>query len=178
MPRRFIPVYTGNTSISWSSSISSAVYPCVYREHAVAVSTLSPVAGLSLCIQGTPLNCFYTPAPNRFIPVYTGNTNSWACLFFSSTVYPCVYREHYVGYYQRAWLCGLSLCIQGTLLTISNLWLMPRFIPVYTGNTSTRTSLILFLSVYPCVYREHPVTFMQIKQPPGLSLCKQGTLRR
>ena len=49
------------------------VYPCVYREHAVEVSKLSPVAGLSLCIQGTLYSYPEFEEIFRFIPVYTGN---------------------------------------------------------------------------------------------------------
>ena len=52
---------------------------------------------------------------------------------------------------------------------------MSRFIPVYTGNTSSPTSQNLSISVYPCVYREHTELLNSIVAIPGLSLCIQGT---
>ena len=51
--KRFIPVYTGNTYISERPTTLTAVYPCVYREHDVAIVTTIGIDGLSLCIQGT-----------------------------------------------------------------------------------------------------------------------------
>ena len=50
---RFIPVYTGNTSLQGSIPINFTVYPCVYREHNCNKRRKSENAGLSLCIQGT-----------------------------------------------------------------------------------------------------------------------------
>ena len=50
---RFIPVYTGNTMPLGASFLSNAVYPCVYREHMIAVPLSEDITGLSLCIQGT-----------------------------------------------------------------------------------------------------------------------------
>ena len=51
--KRFIPVYTGNTSFKNSAPSFEAVYPCVYREHSRSESTGHADDGLSLCIQGT-----------------------------------------------------------------------------------------------------------------------------
>ena len=50
---RFIPVYTGNTSIISCTVNKIAVYPCVYREHVHCPNVNNCVNGLSLCIQGT-----------------------------------------------------------------------------------------------------------------------------
>ena len=54
--------------------LTSAVYPCAYREHCVSSIRKCWCFGLSLCIQGT----------FRFSEYY--------CLF--TAVYPCAYREH------------------------------------------------------------------------------------
>ena len=51
-----------------------------------------------------------------------------------------------------------------------------RFIPVYTGNTSSSSCLVSKNSVYPCVYREHTTAFLMMWNDHGLSLCIQGTL--
>ena len=71
---RFIPVYTGNTPMELNTDILSAVYPCVYREHAATLKPSFSNRGLSLCIQGTPVFIEDKTANFRFIPVYTGNT--------------------------------------------------------------------------------------------------------
>ena len=70
----FIPVYTGNTSKTRSSTLIVVVYPCVYREHLLTFFSLLLLNGLSLCIQGTQINNCLTDAITRFIPVCTGNT--------------------------------------------------------------------------------------------------------
>ena len=113
---RFIPVYTGNTNDYFELKGGLSVYPCVYREHSVPNNRTIGDAGLSLCIQGTPKTSIFTPAPVRFIPVYTGNTNEDCCNCWWKTVYPCVYREHHPVLVCASNKCGLSLCIQGTQL--------------------------------------------------------------
>ena len=132
---RFIPVYTGNTAVIFLILANSSVYPCVYREHNYfhIMHLLKP--GLSLCIQGTQeVYSLYAPEA-RFIPVYTGNTNSCNPSSYDNAVYPCVYREHYYSLRQTSNKGGLSLCIQGTLIANICKSIHTRFIPVYTGNT-------------------------------------------
>ena len=51
--RRFIPVHTGNMSVTIFSHVVSLVYPCAYREHATLINPNRVQSGLSLCIQGT-----------------------------------------------------------------------------------------------------------------------------
>ena len=48
--------------------------------------------------------------------------------------------------------------------------------PVYTGNTVEGWGWFLFISVYPCVYREHTLDADFTTKTSGLSLCIQGTL--
>ena len=113
--RRFIPVYTGNTLPNIFSKFLNSVYPCAYREHPPPAYIRKFRNGLSLCIQGTHLNqCFYRMLL-RFIPVHTGNTNTFKCFFCNYPVYPCAYREH-----KRCDVLGIG---------------DRRFIPVHTGNT-------------------------------------------
>ena len=132
---RFIPVYTGNTQHCIKIFDRYAVYPCVYREHALG-------------------SCLYL-AVSRFIPVCTGNTSGRFAAEFPISVYPCVYREHHRGYRPKYRSGGLSLCIQGTP---NHQWVglaEARFIPVYTGNTTGQLCTKSLYPVYPCVYREH-----------------------
>ena len=148
-------MYTGNTTVTTQIISAVAVYPCVYREHS-SMSVCGLIAsGLSLCIQGTRLSNEIGDAYHRFIPVYTGNTNSLLFCYLTLTVYPCVYREHGIPLSCRIFSNGLSLCIQGTRQnkTISN----------------------VRRSVYPCVYREHLLQRLFCLVVFGLSLCIQGT---
>ena len=107
--------------------------------------------------------------------MYTGNTRLSGASYGAFAVYPCVYREHSKDEYYGEHLDGLSLCIQGT-----RSWAIPqlcssRFIPVYTGNTYFVIQCTEFISVYPCVYREHYRQLLTGLNTPGLSLCIQGT---
>ena len=90
-------------------------------------------------------------------------------------VYPCVYREHIIVFFNTCIDFGLSLCIQGTLWShTENRWKF-RFIPVYTGNTLHPPNIVICEPVYPCVYREHPCFIFLAWMKSGLSLCIQGT---
>ena len=51
-----------------------------------------------------------------------------------------------------------------------------RFIPVYTGNSEVSLITSVFITVYPCVYRELSNFFSAFYRCIGLSLCIQGTL--
>ena len=91
----------------------------------------------------------------RFIPVYTGNTDSVYSEQADKKVYPCVYREHIAVLGVKGNNVGLSLCIQGTLYQRHLKMSFIRFIPVYTGNTIDFDQHSSPNAVYPCVYREH-----------------------
>ena len=127
----------------------------------------------------------------------TGNTISIDANNVASAVYPCVYREHnhfrrqYADYFglslcivyrehlnmasKRSKSCGLSLCIQGTFKSILDQSISQRFIPVYTGNITSRMRFSVWCTVYPCVYREHHQEYCYRCHLNGLSLCIQGT---
>ena len=106
---------TGNILSANSYLIFAMVYPCVYREHQIALHCVENGIGLSLCIQGTQTKTAVNLQIVRFIPVYTGNTEA-----------PDNLKSHQ---------CGLSLCIQGTHAYPACTEERLRFIPVYTGNT-------------------------------------------
>ena len=92
--KRFIPVCTGNMRAIIFNQASCAVYPCVYREHAIINSRNTSCTGLSLCVQGTFHHHCNFYHQKRFIPVCTGNIRGQRMLIMNSAVYPCVYREH------------------------------------------------------------------------------------
>ena len=153
------------------------VYPCAYREHQYLSAVINTSAGLSLCIQGTSLLPMSIITNCRFIPVHTGNI--WIIYFdsFDITVYPCAYREHFLGLGKWTLGDGLSLCIQGTYKSKQPSNWLRRFIPVHTGNMIFIKQILHQLSVYPCAYREHFVSYIPFIIFPGLSLCIQGTWR-
>ena len=93
----------------------------------------------------------------------------------SSTVYPCVYREHLLIRFTPANSGGLSLCVQGTHKHSFFILFLIRFIPVCTGNTGHKTLIKIIKAVYPCVYREHSLDSETPLTLTGLSLCVQGT---
>ena len=136
---------------------------------------LAPL-GLSLCIQGTQIIADWTLDCLRFIPVYTGNSEKHRVSISRMAVYPCVYRELMRCFHRKWCSCGLSLCIQGTLLLKTHSGLNTRFIPVYTGNSSGIGCEFGLIAVYPCVYRELATTIDLENLTNGLSLCIQGTL--
>ena len=155
VPKRFIPVYTGNTVSPVRRDFSATVYPCVYREHFSGNTVFKLWSGLSLCIQGTLGVLSDLLNASRFIPVYTGNTETLKLIGRPIAVYPCVYREHAIDSWRiRA---------------------LARFIPVYTGNTDNGWLSLEGFPVYPCVYREHSAFTAVCVMLNGLSLCIQGT---
>ena len=117
--------------------LTNTVYPCTYREHTYALAVL--------------------PLLQRFIPVHTGNTHLYPSYSCSVSVYPCAYREHRDHRIIPGTVHGLSLCIQGTLISEDFLFLYLRFIPVHTGNTCAHIPIHWVGTVYPCAYREHGI---------------------
>ena len=110
-----------------------------------------------------------------FIPVHTGNINTIVPNRYLNTVYPCAYREHLDDIMVGNGVRGLSLCIQGTYVSLSGSRNLKRFIPVHTGNITSRRANSLICSVYPCAYREHALKISNDNYSHGLSLCIQGT---
>ena len=132
-------------------------------------------SGLSLCVQGTWPRAFGKIDRPRFIPVHTGNMSENDNPNSRPAVYPCAYREHLLSSIEYSANTGLSLCIQGTCITVNIVFPLERFIPVHTGNIHSLSILLATCSVYPCAYREHTVFFILDISICGLSLCIQGT---
>ena len=107
--------------------------------------------------------------------MYTGNIPFHSLAIWCQPVYPCVYREHFHSVLKKWEKIGLSLCIQGTSITVTLQNVILRFIPVYTGNIPQLTRYRPNSPVYPCVYREHKRRLVTMQLQNGLSLCIQGT---
>ena len=153
--QRFIPVHTGNMPCNFGGTRNNR--------------------GLSLCIQGTCRIKWSKLRLHRFIPVHTGNMRYGNVSIFTTTVYPCAYREHFQFAFLHKIPNGLSLCIQGTSGYQTGFCFEWRFIPVHTGNIFRAWQLQLRVAVYPCAYREHFNFSDMFNLVHGLSLCIQGT---
>ena len=107
-------MHTGNICKRYPQILWITVYPCAYREHAHAYTSVARGA--------------------RFIPVHTGNMLQDRLKPVTRPVYPCAYREHFQPNLMHDLIGGLSLCIQGTFSHRPNFLIQSRFIPVHTGN--------------------------------------------
>ena len=86
----------------------------MYREHDELLNNYGESSGLSLCVQGTLSRLVTVLLKIRFIPVCTGNISGPLLVESANAVYPCVYREHKAIDQSCLYMCGLSLCVQGT----------------------------------------------------------------
>ena len=75
---RYIPVPTGNSQISFNYLVVGTVYPCTYRELLPHPYNLDYMIGISLYLQGTLHSSYLRSPPIRYIPVPTGNSNSFS----------------------------------------------------------------------------------------------------
>ena len=91
-----------------------AVYPCTYRELSASGFSTGEEDGISLYLQGTPINCEALILSLRYIPVPTGNSKCLYRTTCKSAVYPCTYRElRLIAVFLRLKF-GISLYLQGT----------------------------------------------------------------
>ena len=133
------------------------------------------VYGLSPWIRGTP----WLQAPRqkwlRFIPVDTGNTWFYFIIHCKKSVYPRGYGEHISVLLLIPYRTGLSPWIRGTLFFCRLLFLVSRFIPVDTGNTTKVVPSLITSTVYPRGYGEHTAAQMAMQNSGGLSPWIRGT---
>ena len=149
-------MYIGNSHVCLKFRSIFPVYPYVYRELASLKLSSTSSAGLSLCIQGTPIMRGSFLSSIRFIPMYIGNSMLLLLAIWLMAVYPYVYRELTSLFGEITEDSGLSLCIQGTRVFLNRKVLPLWFIPMYIGNSNPFSRLRSLFSVYPYVYRELP----------------------
>ena len=140
---RYIPVPTGNSDSAVFSQCRYSVYPCTYRELISALVSAIFATGISLYLQGTQRE----PNPhwliNRYIPVPTGNSAGGLPALITLPVYPCTYRELLHFDFILIETNGISLYLQGTLLSPDSHRCHVRYIPVPTGNSNGFTEIFL-----------------------------------
>ena len=93
VPRRYIPVPTGNSEQQIRTKILVSVYPCTYRELICTPRDVGLTYGISLYLQGTRHWQLKLLHWERSIPVPTGNSPLAIKAAALGAVYPCTYRE-------------------------------------------------------------------------------------
>ena len=152
-----------------------AVYPCTYRELYWWKNFMEWNSGISLYLQGTLQWLWVDNTKWRYIPVPTGNSHSTGNLSSSVPVYPCTYRELADNFITIETNSGISLYLQGTLLSGIRKTCVDRYIPVPTGNSHIYFLADQIKTVYPCTYRELNPATKAGRVNAGISLYLQGT---
>ncbi len=117
---RFIPAGAGNTGELARRYANPPVYPRWRGEHIPLTEISEKITGLSPLARGTPIICFCTTVPRRFIPAGAGNTYFLSSHESRYPVYPRWRGEH------------------GKNISINNK--RRRFIPAGAGNTRAAIS--------------------------------------
>ncbi len=133
------------------------------------------VYGSSPWVRGTRLKKHISIMAVRFIPVGTGNTTMYAVEFFSVSVHPRGYGEHYPPVTGIPKSTGSSPWVRGTPIFSLSLPVVARFIPVGTGNTMAGTTLNIQKAVHPRGYGEHIICYCCVYWGDGSSPWVRGT---
>ena len=151
----FIPAYTGNTPQGPGWSAWQPVHPRVHGEHHNEWRAPAAVLGSSPRTRGTRLRRIHLSLRGRFIPAYTGNTAHAPNLQVGPPVHPRVHGEHRLTVSPMEGWAGSSPRTRGTpgryVLEAPRV----RFIPAYTGNTSSSPTRAPPPPVHPRVHGEH-----------------------
>ncbi len=111
----------------------------------------------------------------RFIPVCTGNSEKLSCGITDLQVHPRVYGELPVVDLIMLILQGSSPCVRGTHMLDVSSGDLYRFIPVCTGNSTSRRSSGRNTEVHPRVYGELISGIFKFYTVIGSSPCVRGT---
>ncbi len=133
--------------------------------------------GLSPLARGTPIICFCTTVPRRFIPAGAGNTLRARVFADQRSVYPRWRGEHVTLPEYRNSPDGLSPLARGTLHIRWALLIGERFIPAGAGNTLNFAGSCYPCPVYPRWRGEHRFLVAATRLKAGLSPLARGTRR-
>ncbi len=159
-----------------ASSISSkAVHPRTRGEHPVAFLLGVFKNGSSPHARGTPFLIHCDQIKYRFIPARAGNTAAYRLRSCSVSVHPRTRGEHPVGAAQPQSSAGSSPHARGTLLMLSGVRFIDRFIPARAGNTHTRAVKLRKNTVHPRTRGEHSDTDIIAELKSGSSPHARGT---
>ena len=161
-----------------ASSISSkAVHPRTRGEHPVAFLLGVFKNGSSPHARGTPFLIHCDQIKYRFIPARAGNTAAYRLRSCSVSVHPRTRGEHPVGAAQPQSSAGSSPHARGTLLMLSGVRFIDRFIPARAGNTHTRAVKLRKNTVHPRTRGEHKSELGSFVSQSGSSPHARGTQR-
>ena len=111
---RFIPVPTGNTTLTINVTPYVPVHPRTHGEHIVFLFGALLSGGSSPYPRGTLNSSLIAALTVRFIPVPTGNTRALVADNLSSTVHPRTHGEHLTPYERQKVSVGSSPYPRGT----------------------------------------------------------------
>ena len=172
---RFIPARAGNTP-SWADRpCSASVHPRAGGEHTRTRRSERPSTGSSPRGRGTHLGDWRPPVAVRFIPARAGNTSSPSARSASPTVHPRAGGEHMVMSTISVSHRGSSPRGRGTLLPVSRVGRVERFIPARAGNTPGRLRIPGIGPVHPRAGGEHHRNVVITYSPRGSSPRGRGT---
>ena len=132
---RFIPTHVGNTQPAPEKVQLRPVHPHACGEHRSKSKGVSPPAGSSPRMWGTPQMTLAKPILIRFIPTHVGNTSVFRFFTGSYSVHPHACGEHALAGWANMALIGSSPRMWGTQCSRSKPWPYRRFIPTHVGNT-------------------------------------------
>ena len=155
--------------------LKKAVQPRGYGEHGLQVLVADTHGGSAPWIRGTLKEIQQYLYKYRFSPVDTGNTSSGLSLLSSLPVQPRGYGEHSSGGNYADLVDGSAPWIRGTLINLLHLYLIPRFSPVDTGNTSIGSTTFVSSSVQPRGYGEHLFLLTKYRMKLGSAPWIRGT---
>ena len=174
---RFIPAYTGN---SWGVDIRTrrgTVHPRVHGELIPEHRNRVYPAGSSPRTRGTLVKQGVAWFKARFIPAYTGNSQSWSAKEKVGAVHPRVHGELSSRPTATGPSGGSSPRTRGTRSMTEPEIRKTRFIPAYTGNSMKSTTTASSLPVHPRVHGELDHRHEPLWRRVGSSPRTRGTLR-
>ena len=150
----FIPAYTGNSGDRVITYGLVEVHPRVHGELRCTADHAYHHGGSSPRTRGTPHNSKRPLPLGRFIPAYTGNSASAPDSHMGFTVHPRVHGELNDRAGPLAPEPGSSPRTRGTPVRHQGSQCVARFIPAYTGNSSSRRVKPATSTVHPRVHGE------------------------
>ena len=133
---------------------SPTVHPHAYGERASTPRYAKSPDGSSPRIWGTVDVAEDAAGGIRFIPTHMGNGVFRLFCRFSITVHPHAYGERFDNLHSLVHAFGSSPRIWGTVVLVSKVEILLRFIPTHMGNGGSFMSSSLRKSVHPHAYGE------------------------
>ncbi len=172
---RFIPTHVGNTVVKLARVNPSPVHPHACGEHVRVLCRTISVLGSSPRMWGTRGFPWLDRLTPRFIPTHVGNTEGRALRRARVLVHPHACGEHLGAQASIISAAGSSPRMWGTHLQLDEQLMETRFIPTHVGNTSSKLTPRLWLTVHPHACGEHVFASLHPAEAVGSSPRMWGT---